>query len=142
MPTVEVKIWLAIKSRIDTLLPTYKKAWPAETFAAPSSAGSLQPYLRTGSVSVEPVPVYIKTGTPHLRTGSVTITLVHPIIPNATVSFYSQIAGKIAEHFHDGVEMRYNGVCVKVPSQPHVMPGYEDNGYWNSPVLIRWRTYA
>lgn len=142
MPTAEVKIWLALKSRIDSLPLDLAKAWPAETFTPPYSSGQLSPYIRVGSVTVDPLPVQIATGKPHVRTGTLILTLVHPMMSGYSLPVYNQIAGTIAEHFADGTEMRYDNVCVKVTAQPHVQPGYEDNGYWTSPVSIPWRTVA
>ena len=144
MPTAEVKIWLALKSRIDSLPLTLSKAWPAETFTPPHSGNppTLQPYIRIGTVTVDPLPVQIATGKPHVRTGTLILTLVHPLRNGYTMPVYNQFAGTIAEHFADGTMMRYDNVCVKVTAQPHVQPGYEDNGYWTIPVSIPWRTVA
>lgn len=167
-PTIETSIWLALKSRIDTLSPeqeeikpwgemiagvdpwggtwippdkVFDKAWPAETFEAPySSAPGLNPYLRIGRVSVAPVRQLIAPGKPHMRTGFLMITLVHPL--GQDLSVYDQIAGNIAAHFADGVQMTYGVVCVSITSYPHVQEGYEDNGYWTVPVRIPWRCYA
>lgn len=142
MPTAEVKIWLALKSGIDTVPLEFPKAWPAEVFTPSSSGGITSPYLRIGRVSVDPVPQFIEEGKRHLRTGTLIITLVHPLRPNTPVAVYDQYAGTIAQHFAEGSAMRYDDVCVKVNSQPHVQPGYEDNGYWTVPVSIPWRTMA
>lgn len=142
MPTAEVKIWLALKSRIDTLPLDLAKAWPAETFTPPHSNDRLLPYIRVGSVTVDPLPVQIANGKPHVRTGILTLTLVHPMMSGYSLPVYNQIAGTIAEHFADGTEMRYDNVCVKVTARPHVQPGYEDNGYYTIPVSIPWRTVA
>lgn len=140
MPAVEVKIWLALKSKVDTLALSFAKAWPGETFTPPYSGDQLQPYLRIGDVSVSPVPVLIEEGKRHDRTGTLIVTLVHPV--GLDVAAYTQYAGQIAAHFAEGSRMYYDGVCVKVTAQPHVQPGYESNGYWNVPVTIPWRTFA
>lgn len=136
MPSIETKIWLALKSRIDTLNLSYAKAWPAEKYKP--SAGT--PYLRIGKVSVDPRRVQIANGKPHERTGSLIITLVHPLTQDFSV--YQELQGQIAAHFKDGVQMTYKGICVSVPSYPHCVDGYEDNGWWNAPVSIRWRCVA
>lgn len=142
MPTTEVKIWLALRARIESIPLTFDKAWPAETFDVPHTNGQLQPYIRVGAVTVDPVPIFIDYGKRHARTGTLIVTLVHPILPGAQASYYRQAAGKVAEHFADGTRMGYYDVCVTVTSQPHVQPGYEDNGYWTTPVTIPWRAYA
>lgn len=142
MPTAEVKIWLALRARIESLPLSFAKAWPAETFTPPHSGSLLSPYIRVGTVTVDPLPVQIATGKPHVRTGTLILTLVHPLRNGYTMPVYNQYAGTIAEHFSDGTEMRYDNVCVRVTAQPHVQPGYEDNGYWTIPVSIPWRTVA
>lgn len=137
---VETSIWLALKSRIDTLPLSYAKAWPGQVFEVAGSGGLPQPYLRVGRVTVAPVRHLIADGKPHERTGSLMITLVHPL--GQDVSVYDQIAATIAEHFKDGTEMRYGRVCVKVRSYPHVGDGYEENGFWTVPVRVPWQCFA
>lgn len=138
----ETAIWLALKSRVDTLLPAYSKAWPGQTFTPPQSGTPPmpQPYLRIGRVSVAPVRQLIAAGKPHRRTGFLMITLVAPL--GQDVAVYDQIAAGIAEHFKDGTEMRYGGLCVSVTSYPHAQEGYEDNGYWTVPVRVPWQCFA
>lgn len=137
---IETSIWLALKSRIDTLPLAYPKAWPGQTFQVPASGGLPQPYLRVGRVSADPVRLFLGDGEPHRRTGSLMVTLVHPLVQ--AVAVYDQIAAGIAEHFIDGTQMRYGAVCVAVSSYPHVQEGYEDTGYWTVPVRIPWRCFA
>lgn len=137
---IETSIWLALKSRVDSLPLAYSKAWPGETFEVPSAAGLPLPYLRIGRVSVAPVRKLIAAGKPHERNGSLMVTLVHPL--GQSVSVYDQIGATIAEHFRDGTQMAYGGVCVSVRSYPHVQEGYEDNGYWTIPVRVPWRCFA
>lgn len=137
---IETAIWLALKSRIETLGLTYAVAWPGETFEMPYSGDKLLPYLRVGRVSVAPVRQLIAPGKPHQRTGSLIVTLVAPL--GEDISFYDQIAAGIAEHFIDGTQVRFGNVCVEVTDYPHVQEGYEDVGYWTVPVTIPWRCFA
>lgn len=139
-PGIETSIWLALKSRIDTLPLEYPRAWPGQAFQVPSFGGLPQPYLRVGRVSVPPVRQLIAAGKPHERTGSLMVTLVHPL--GQDVAVYDQIAAGIAEHFKDGTQMRYGAVCVAVRSAPHVQEGYTEDGYWTVPVRIPWRCFA
>lgn len=139
-PGIETSIWLALKSRIETLPLAYPRAWPGQTFQVPSSGGLPQPFLRVGRVSADPVRLFLGDGEPHRRAGSLMVTLVHPL--GQAVAVYDQIAAGIAEHFIDGTQMRYGAVCVAVSSYPHVQEGYEDTGYWTVPVRIPWRCFA
>lgn len=142
MPTTEVKIWLALRERVESLPLDFPVAWPAETFTPPHSGSRLLPYIRVGRVSVEPVPVFLQYGGRSSRTGSLILTLVHPLLSGAGVAVYDQYAGRIAAHFAEGTSMYNGNVCVTVTSTPHVQPGYEDNGYWTVPVMIPWRTFS
>lgn len=139
-PGIETSIWLALKSRIDTLPLAYPRAWPGQTFQVPSSGGLPQPFLRIGRVSVAPVRQLIADGKPHARTGSLMVTLVHPL--GQDVAVYDQIASGIARHFVDGTQMRYGAVCVTVRDYPHVQDGYTEDGYWTVPIRIPWRCFA
>lgn len=137
---IETSIWLALKSRVDSLSLAYPKAWPGQVFMVPSAGGKLLPFLRVGRVSVAPVNPYMDDGQPSWRNGVMIITLVHPL--GQDVAVYDQIAAGIATHFAKGTEMTYSGQTVSVKNTPHVQEGYEDNGYWNVPVSIPWRCYA
>lgn len=136
----ETSIWLAIKSRIDTLLTTYPKAYPGQTFTPPFSGSTLLPYLRIGRVVAPPANQFYYEGQPHRREGFIIITLVTPLGQN--VSVYDQIAGDIAQHFNDAVKMTYGSLTVSIPTYPHVLEGYEDNGYWTVPVRVPWLCIA
>lgn len=137
---IETGIWLAIKSRIDALLPAYQKAYPGQVFTPPKSGTSLLPYLRIGRATATPSRLFVGDGKPYQRTGFIIVTLVHPLGQN--VSVYDQIAGTISDHFNDETKMRYGNVCVSVPSYPQVVEGYEQDGYWTCPVRIPWQTFC
>lgn len=137
---IETSIWLALKGRVQSLPLSYAKAWPGQTFEVPHTNTTLLPYLRIGRVSVSPTRILIAPGKPHDRNGSLMITLVYPL--GQDVSVYDQIGATIADHFRDGTQMFYGGVCVSVTDYPHVQEGYEDNGYWTVPVRVPWRCFA
>lgn len=137
---LETTIWLAIKSRIDTLLPAYSKAWPSQIFTPPSNSTERLPYLRIGRVTATPARQFIADSKAYERTGFIIITLVYPL--GQSQSAYDQLAGSIADHFNDSVKMRSGGICVSIPSYPQIVEGYEDDGYWNIPVRVPWRTFA
>lgn len=138
--TTETKIWLALKSRIETIPLAYPKAWAGQVFTPPSSGATLLPYLRIGRVSANPSRMFIGDGKPYDRNGFIIITLVYPLVENQAL--YDQIAGQIAEHFRDDVKMPYAGLCVSIPSYPHIVEGYEDSGFWSVPVRVPWRVFA
>ena len=131
---------MALRGGVEAIPLPFYKAWPAAVNEPPSQGNALLPYLRIGRVSVAPTPVLMADGKPHNRAGTLIVTLVHPIGMDEAV--YIQYAGQIANHFAEGYSMYYGGICVKVSSQPHVMDGYLDDGYWTVPVSIPWRTFA
>lgn len=139
-PGIETSIWLALKSRVDSLPLVFAKAWPGQTFDIPHAYGLPQPFFRIGSVSAAPVRQMIADGKPHERVGALMVTLVHPL--GQDVAVYDQISDGVAGHFRDGTHMRYGAVCVTVTSYPDVQDGYKDNGYWTVPVRIPWRCFA
>jgi len=140
-PSIETSIWLALKAHLRTIQSEFKFAWPGEGFTIPHDETGLLPYWRVGYLSVAPVAMEIAYGKLHLRTGTLIVTLVHPM--GGDVAVFNEYAGQMAQHFTDGLKMRYGGaVCVEIPNYPHVMDGYEDSGYWTVPVSIPWRCFA
>ena len=137
MPTIETKIWLALQSRIAGLLPGVAKAMPGMLFTPSANT----PYLRVGKVQTAPSRVFIADGKPHERTGTLILTFVAPVGLQST-AYYEEMQGQIAAHFKDGTQMRYQDICVSVPSYPHCVEGYLDDGWWTAPVSIPWRCYA
>lgn len=138
---IETSIWLALKSRIESLPLNYPKALPGQIkFEPPSLNGKLLPFIRVGKVSVAPADPYIDDGNPSWRYGALILALVYPF--GQELEVYEHLASKIATHFAQGTEMEYGELTVVSRSTPHVQDGYEDNGYWAVPVRIPWRCYA
>lgn len=134
-PAIETQIWLALKSRINTLPLGLPFAWPAIPFTAVTNG-----YIRVGTVSAAPVRAMIPGGQGYTRTGYLMLTLVMPM--NHDTSVFTDLAGQIAQHFNDTVKVRYGSICVTITANSHVMDGYMDNGYWSVPVRIPWRCFA
>lgn len=133
-PTIETAIWLALKSRVDTLSGT--KLWPAERT---TPAGE---HIRVGRVVATPSRHLIANGKPHERTGFLMLTHCRPLNTISNVAQPTEAGGLIAAHFADGIKMRSHGICVSVPSYPQVMEGYEDEGWWFTVVRVPWRCFV
>lgn len=142
--TVEAAIWLALESRLSELPIAYPQATPGKPFEPPQTGNRLDPYFRIGFIMGEPNRPMIAAGKPHWRSGILVVSLVYPMstpIPSPMAA-YNQIAGTVARHFIDGTQMRYGNVCVTVVEYPHVQGGYQENGYWETPVIVPWRCFA
>lgn len=136
MPTVETSIWLALRSRIETLplSPALPIAYPGGTYSPNGKA-----YIAVGRVTVAPERVLIGKGR-HDRTGTLTLSYVAPL--GQDIAVYTEVAGQIAAHFEEDTRMKHGDVCVRVTAKPHVVDGYRDEPYWRTPVNVRWQTYA
>lgn len=136
MPSTETSIWMALRSRIATLslTPAVDFAWPASTYAPDK-----KPYIAVGRASIEPRRVMVGKGS-HDRSGTLTLSYVSRIGQDA--SFYIEQAGIIAAHFEEDTKMRHADVCVRITAKPHVVDGYRDEGWWRTPVNIRWQCWG
>lgn len=133
-PSVETTIWLAIKSRVDML--SIDKLWPAER-SVPT-----REHVSVGRVVATPIRHLIPDGRPHERTGFLMLTHGMPIAQIQNVAQPIEKAGQIAAHFPDGTKMQMNSICVIVTDYPHVAEGYEEDGWWFTPVRVPWRCFA
>lgn len=147
--TVETKIWLALRERIESIPLDFPVIIPGDPTEAPFdeagsyfAEGKLKPFIRVGRATADPSRTFIANGMPHVRTGFLILTLSCPMSRKYNPSTYPYLAGTIAAHFSDSVSMRYDDVCVTISRYPHVDDGYEDNGYFNIPVRIPWRCSA
>lgn len=133
-PTIPTQIWLALRSRIETLPLTPKPpvAYPASSFTPGASA-----FIAVGLTVATPRRVMIGAGE-HDRSG--TLTLSYADVIGKDYSVYAEKAGQIAAHFAEDTAIRYGGACVKVVSAPQPQEGFRDQGWWRMPVVIRWTT--
>lgn len=111
-------------------------AWPAEKYYP-----RLKPYIRVAFLAGTPNRMMIADGGRHDREGFLMLTVIYPMLAGVPKERYLQEPLEIAAHFKDGTQMRYNDLCVFVPSYPQILDGYEDNGYWHVPVRIPWRCF-
>ena len=135
MPSIETELWLALKSRIETLpfTPELPIAYPGSVYTPGSGA-----FIAVGEATAAPRRVFVGKGKDD-RAG--TLTLVHAAKIGQDASVYKEAAGIIAAHFGEDTQMRYGLTCVRVVAAPHVVAGYQDNGWWRTPVNIRWRSF-
>lgn len=133
-PTVETAIWQALRSRVQTLPLNAPAIWPGET------AGSADRHMLVTTITAPPARVLIGAGR-HERLGTLQIMLRTPL-KSVRYDVEKEAAGVIAEHFPVDLRMRFENVCARVIAAPEVSDGFRDEGFWATPVRVRWRTFA
>ena len=134
MPGIETKIWMALKSRIQSIPGGLAIAYPADVFTPTSAA-----YIAVGRANIAPERVFVAAGA-HERHGTLTLSHVAPIGQDQAV--YEEAGAKIAAHFPADLCMNFQGVAVRIVSASHVVDGYRDGSWWRTPVNVFWRCAA
>ena len=131
MAGTETKIWMALKSRIQSIPGGLAIAYPADVYTPTDAA-----YIAVGRVSIAPERVFVASGA-HERRGTLTLSHVAPIGQDQAV--YEEVGAKIAAHFPADLCMNFQGVAVRIVSASHVVDGYRDGAWWRTPVNVQWR---
>lgn len=135
--SVELNIWLALKSRYQTFPGTKVTTYfPGDVQGETSSKHAL-----ITNLMAPPEKRFIADGAPQYRRGSFRILYCVPLSSlnyEATVAYAAQMAA----HFGDGVKLKARGTCVKVLEYPEVGEGYREDGWWKTPIVVRWETEA
>lgn len=142
MPTVDTKIWLAIRGAVDAAVGGLPVAWPGEVFDPPKTADALLPFVAVGDVVTVTRPL-IGSNAAKEYSGIVTLSYVAALGYDA--SWYIERASALLSGFPLDRGKSYQGVCIKwgnPPAVPRVERGYRDDGYFRTPVLIPWRCAA
>jgi hypothetical protein len=115
----------AIKARIQalTFTPAIPVAWPNKDFS-PTGERFLQ-------VAIVPAPPQRMTiDALHRRAGSVVITVASRA--NNGSGEGDGLADAVAAHFP--ADLRFSG--IRVTASPSIREGFQDGGYWRTPVVI------
>ena len=134
MAEVETKIWMALKSRIQSIPGGLAIAYPADVFTPGAAA-----YIAVGRVNIAPERVFVASGV-HERRGTLTLSHVAPIGQDQAV--YEEAGAMIAAHFPADLCMNFQGVAVRVIKDSYVVDGYRDGAWWRTPVNVQWRCGA
>lgn len=133
----ELNIWKALKAQCEAFPP------PRPTMFYP---GDLQGVPEGRHVAVDqilapPERQEVPDGRPHQRRGTLRLRLK---IPLRELNYESSLAqaGAWANHFRDGTRLRSANLCVKVVEYPEVSEGYREDGWWVTPIAVRWETAA
>lgn len=133
-PTVETSIWQALRRQVEALPLSIPAIWPGET---ESSAAR---HMLVTTITAPPARVLIGPGK-HDRVGTLQIMLRTPL-SGLRHEVEQEAAGVIAEHFPADLRMRFGDVCVRVTAAPEVSDGFRDEGFWATPVRVRWQSFA
>lgn len=108
---VNNRVWLALKSRIDTLVtdPVMPIIPPLATFTRPSDAIGPAPFILIDDHRNDNVPFGMGAQV-HNRSGVLRLTVHWPIARDIEYERLAQIAGAIAAHFKSRTRMDYDDI--------------------------------
>jgi hypothetical protein len=145
-PSIETAIWLALKSRVQTLpadvVPQSAIAWPKVSFTPPKVRTDLAPYVIVSLLPNKAERLFIDGNAPHRRPGILQLSLMTPNANAHDFTMVTERAGQIAAHFPADLRIAAEGVTVRIERAPGIGGGYADGAYWRTPVSIYYETYA
>lgn len=136
-PTVETKIWLALRARLSSLVlsPVVPVLWPAELVTLPSGTA-----LEVTHLPNRPQRRYLDGAEPSYRQGILQIGVL--TIPGAAQhqAVAAEIAGDVAGHFPADLRMPYLDVAARVSEAPALGNSFRDDkrARWVTPVTVRY----
>lgn len=137
MPTIETKIWIALKARMSALVlsPVHPVAWPNEAFSPPTNPdGSPKGYLRVNHIPNINNRLFLNGANPHQRLSLLQIDVFEKINEDASVAI--ELAGLVAAHFPADLKMIFQGVGSRVTRAPEVAQSIPDGSYLMTPVTV------
>ena len=133
-PTKEAAIWMAQRRAVEALSLAIPVVWPGET-AAPVTR-----HVEIASFTAPPARVLIGRGV-HDRIGTLQILVKWPL-PGLVAEEPMEFAGIIAEQFPEDRQMLFGPICLRVMEYSAVSDPFRDDGWWVTPIRIRWRCAA
>lgn len=144
MPSIETSDWLALKSRIDTLVtnPVMARFEPGEIVTPTSDSAGPSPYILLSDVPNDPVRIGLSSrgvsGVDHIRSGTLLITIQWPIARAATHTQLKEIAGRIAAHFPADQCMNFGASRLRVTQDAAVLQPFVEGAYRVCVVRVVW----
>lgn len=138
MPSVETKIFQAIKARVATLpmKATYPVKWVTETYEPSPS----QPYLRVTWMPNVNRRLFLKGSDPHQRLALLQIDVMAKKASGDDVAV--EIAGQVAVHFAADTPMYFQGVKVRVQRAPDISQVIAGDTHLQVPVTVPVEAFA
>lgn len=158
MPSIETTDWLALKSRIDTLVtsPVMQRFDPGEIVTAPvqtevtwgngepwsngegwDTQGVPLPFILISDVTNDPVRGGI-SGVASIRSGTLMLAVQWPLARAIAHTQLKEIAGQIAAHFPEDLCMTYGPSRLRVTQDAASMQAYVDGAYRVAVVRVFW----
>lgn len=133
VPTDDTKISMAVREKVATVteLPI---AWPREDFEPTG------PYLMVGEVKGEPERLTI--GGRHRHPYSLMMQMMVPIKDKGTSLVTDEAAALIAAQFQTDERLEFQGMSVRVTQRPHVMEGFREGAWWQTPIRVRFEAFT
>lgn len=138
MPSIETKIFQAIKARVETL--PMKAAYPIVWTDGPAYLPNpTQPYLRCTWLPNKTERQFIGSKDPQRRPGILQIDVMGTKAQGSGVA--REVAGQVAAHFPADLRLFFQGVKVSVTKAPSVLGSFIDT-HIQVPVQIEVNSFA
>lgn len=140
MPSIETTDWLALKSRIDTLVtaPALPRFDPGAIVTPPSDAIGPAPFILLSDVTNDPDRGGRIDPSLHTRSGTLMIALQWPIAHAVDHTQLKEISGQIAAHFPADTCMSYGPSRLRVTQDAATMQAFVDGAYRVAVVRVFW----
>lgn len=119
------KIWLALKSHIETWTECYVM-FPEDNYAPDAT----ETYLIVQNVLTDyggTIPVSIQCGRPF--SGIINLSVLRP--SDMGYDGHIGLAGRVADHFQEGSALRYDDIEVRINGRPRVIGNVSLQAPWN-----------
>jgi hypothetical protein len=144
MPSIETTDWLALKSRIDTLVTDMSVFEPGALVTPPSDAAGPLPYILLSDTTNDKVRVGLSArpnvGVDHIRSGTLMLTIMWPLARAVSHVQLREVAGQIAEHFPADLCMTFGPSRLRTTQDADALPAYVDGAYRVSVVRVFWNS--
>lgn len=140
--TIDTQYWMALKATVTLAARGVPVHWPGEAFAPPTTATGLLPFIAVGDDALTLRDV-IDDDASLARTGILSLAYVAPL--GYTHEWYIQQASGLLPYFRPNGIARFQSACLRWgngTAVPRVERGYQDGGYFRTPVIIPWRSAA
>lgn len=135
MPTIETKIWLALKARIATLVtsPVIPRVEPGEVLPTPNNA----PILLISDARNDVIRAGIDPDL-HIHSGTLLLSVRWPTQLQVTHTQLVEIGGTIAAHFPADTCMSYGGKSIRVIEDASMLQPNLDGAWRVVTVRVLW----